>query len=74
MRPRGSRHSGWANLAQNAQKSVKQAPSEENPRSTSPPGLPQLPNPHPVDPSLDNDLGMLAIADIAAEDPGAAFP
>ena len=28
----------------------------------------QLPNPHPVDPPVDNDLGMLAIADIAAED------
>jgi hypothetical protein len=35
-----------------------------------PSSLFQFPNPHPVDPPLDNDLGMFAIA----EDPCAHFP
>jgi len=34
----------------------------------------ELPHQHLVDASVDGDLGMFAIADIAAEDPGATFP
>jgi len=36
--------------------------------------LAQFPNPYPINPSFDDDLGMLAIADIAAENPCAPFP
>src|SRR5205085_2948536 len=36
--------------------------------------LAKLAGSHPVDPPVDDDLGMLAIANIAAEDPGATFP
>jgi hypothetical protein len=36
--------------------------------------LSQLPNPHSIDPPVDNDLGMLAVADLAAEDAGAPTP
>src|ERR1700680_3621681 len=34
----------------------------------------KLSDPHPVDPLGDHDLGMFAVADIAAEDTGTAFP
>jgi hypothetical protein len=34
----------------------------------------KLDAPHPVDPLGDHDLSVLAIADIAAEDTGAALP
>ena len=36
--------------------------------------LAELADPHPVNPLADHDLGMLAIADLAAEDTGTAFP
>src|SRR4029450_4048629 len=36
--------------------------------------LRQLAHPDPVNPSVNHDLGMLASAAIAAEDPGATFP
>jgi len=35
---------------------------------------PKLADPHPVDPPLDDDLYMLAIADLAAEDRCPALP
>ena len=34
----------------------------------------QLPEPRPINPPPDEDLGMLAIADVAAENPCAPFP
>jgi hypothetical protein len=34
----------------------------------------KLSDPHPVDPLGDHDLGMLAIANVAAEDTGATLP
>ena len=37
------------------------------------PPLGQLAEPDPVNPSVNHDLGMLAIADIAAENTGAAL-
>src|SRR5437764_5683802 len=36
--------------------------------------VPQLPNPHPVDPLLDDDFGMLAVAEVAAEGADAVLP
>jgi hypothetical protein len=44
------------------------------PDPAQPPNLRQLAHPDPVHPPIKHDLGMLAIADIAAEDPDATFP
>jgi len=46
---------------------------KEKPRP-SPAGLAQLAQPYPVDPPVNHDLGMLAIANIAAEHTRATAP
>jgi hypothetical protein len=43
-------------------------------RGAPPPTLDQLADPDPVNPPVDDDFNMLAVADILAKSPRAAFP